>query len=502
MAFSLAISRRKLFFAVQSCALFLLVVYLTITFNRLRSASHPVPGAHHVGFSATDNGRAGDGPGAPKDNWVPPSQAKHFADASRLLPSILDPSNTWIDRMTCPAMNETRYGYLRADPDSGKHEYVFALNIREAVDLTPRLLGSIIEAITFLGPKHCALSIVEGNSHDGTLEVLRLLAGPLAKLGVAYWLVSSPLDPSAGDRIKKLAILRALAIEPVTGTLPPKLRDAETNDKEGRIHPPQPHTYWNLPRDPLTNTTLTDLRASLSPTATVFFINDVAACTEDFLELAHQRRHQSADMVCAMDWAHNGETYTSADPIFFYDVWIARTMSGNIFFDIDPSYGSWEKATDLFPHDPLSRARMAAGLPFQVFACWNGAIAFGAAPLANHEMGFRASRKLECEQGEAQLFCKDLWLTGHGKIAVVPSVNLQYTDARGRQTKMQKGYVSEFVRGERGHREPAVGGEESLDLNDLISWKGPPEKVMCMPTFGDQTWRAWDENSVDSDLDV
>ncbi|KAK0643238.1 cryptococcal mannosyltransferase 1-domain-containing protein [Cercophora newfieldiana] len=210
-------------------------------------------------------------------------------------------------------------------------------------------------------------------------------------------------------------------------------------------------------------------------------------------------------MVCAMDWAHGGETYTPSDPIFFYDVWIARSLTGDIFFDVDPTLGSWQNATNLFPFDPVSRTRMRAGLPFQVFACWNGAIAFGAAPLFNHEVGFRWPRKEECFQGEAQLWCKDLWLAGHGKIAVVPSVNLEYTDKRGRQTKVQKGYVSDFVQGTRPPPEDDGQGrddERGVSLEERIEWKGPPDMVKCMPTFGDQTWRKWNETAVDGVDDV
>ncbi|KAK0627643.1 cryptococcal mannosyltransferase 1-domain-containing protein, partial [Immersiella caudata] len=398
---------------------------------------------------------------------------------------ILNPKNTWIDRMSCPALNESRYAYLRPPPAQTQYEYIFALNLREIIDLTPRLLGSVIEAITFLGPTRCALSIVEGNSRDGTLEILRLLADPLAKLGVPYYLLSSSLDPSASDRIKKLAILRALALEPITGPLPPSLLNTPLNTKEGRPEPPHPTTYWSLPLDPLTNTTLTSLRDNLSPTATVLFINDVAACAEDLLELLHQRRLQSASLVCAMDWAHTSTEpnptppYPLTDPIFFYDVWIARSLNGDIFFPIAPESGSWANATQLFPTEPIARARMRAGLPFQVFSCWNGAVAFSAAPLVSHSVSFRSPRKGECIQGEAQLICKDFWVAGHGRIAVVPSVNLEYTDARGWQTKAQKGYVSDFVRGTRP---------------EVIEWKGPPEEVMCMPTFGDQSWRKWNES--------
>jgi alpha-1,3-mannosyltransferase len=200
--------------------------------------------------------------------------------------SILDPSDTSVDCMSCPPINSTRYGYLKpsAKYSSTRHkQYFFALNLRECVELLPRLLGSLIEAIRFLGPQHCALSIVEGNSDDGTLEVLRLLAGSLTELGAEYWLASSTLDPSQGLRIRKLAKLRTMAIEPVTG--PAAILQEHPGEGEDEIGTT---TYFVRPAIP---------KLPLAPDATIIFINDVAACAEDILELIHQRTFQSADMV-------------------------------------------------------------------------------------------------------------------------------------------------------------------------------------------------------------
>ncbi|KAK3353439.1 alpha-1,3-mannosyltransferase CMT1 [Lasiosphaeria hispida] len=376
-----------------------------------------------------------------------------LAKAISLLPSILDPSDASVDRMTCPPVNATRYGHLRGPPSAPELEneqrFLFALNLRQCVDLLPRLMGSLLEAMRFLGPRHCALSIVEGNSDDGTLEVLRLLEEELKAMGVGYWLTTSSLDPSKGERIQRLALLRQLAVEPLV---------------KGGL-----------------------LSSRLSPDATVLFINDVAACAEDLLELAHQRRLQSADMVCAMDWSHPGAGLDDDNLPFFYDVWVARAINGDLFFDIPAGTGGWEKGQDLFFNEPVARQRMAAGVPFQVFACWNGATAFAAEPLASGDVSFRWPAKDECFQGEPQLFCKDLWWKGYGKIAVVPSVNLEYTDTKGRQTKRQKGYVSEFVSGERPRKKISV-------------WKGPPDMVKCMPGFSDQTWLPWNETLVEMTL--
>ena len=65
---------------------------------------------------------------------------------------------------------------------------------------------------------NCALSIVEGNSNDGTVEILKGLIGPLAELGLDYQLVRSTLNPTtdgSGQRIERLASLRNEALKPL-----------------------------------------------------------------------------------------------------------------------------------------------------------------------------------------------------------------------------------------------------------------------------------------------
>lgn len=415
--------------------------------------------------------------------------------------------------MACPAINETRYGYLRASATQPR--YFIALNLRQCVDLLPRLLGSVLEAIRFLGPQNCALSVVEGNSDDGTREVLELLEIEARHLGVRFYLVSSALNPSTSDRIAKLAALRALAVEPITGPV-------KIGPDEGAPEP------WEKPiRDRLPPN-----RLELAEDAVVIFLNDVAACAEDILELAHQRVFLGAvcvsvslslssciqrklislyflhqEMTCAMDWTH------IEDNPYFYDIWISRTIHGDLFFDIPPD-GSWSRAQNLFANEPVARSRLAAGRPFQVFSCWNGAVAFTAAPLIPHDgVRFRGPRPGECFQGEVQLFCKDLWARGRGRLAVVPSVNLEYSDAMGRVIKNSKGYVTDFVAREafedaedaaKAAKAAAEAKDGAVDVDvvekkkrpgpRIDEWRGPPAMVKCMPSFNRQSWMLWNES--------
>src|SRR2546421_12147992 len=71
------------------------------------------------------------------------------------------------------------YTTLFRSPTRSKPKYFFALDLHECAPLLPRLLGSVIETIRFLGPSNCVLSIVEGRSHDGTYEILHSLSPEL-----------------------------------------------------------------------------------------------------------------------------------------------------------------------------------------------------------------------------------------------------------------------------------------------------------------------------------
>lgn len=379
-----------------------------------------------------------------KELWLSPARADEaFApivdkapnpdfDATPFLHAILDPNDASIDRLACPAINASRYGYLVTSGSRAK--YFFVLNLRQNASLLPTLLGSILEVIRFLGPRACAVSIAEGNSDDGTWEILTALQPEFKALGIKSWLVSSDLDPSADARIERLAKLRNLALAPVIYA-------------EDR---------------------------TVLPDAHVVFINDVAACPDDMLELIHQRTLQEADMACGVDWTDGTKT-----PIF-YDNWISRTMQGDSWFDI-PASGSWENSLNLFWNDAFTRARFENKQPFQVYSCWNGAAAFSAKVIRAGGLRFRVSVDGEAFQGEPTLFCKDLWRSGKGKIMVVPSVNFEYLVETGRGVKDKKGFVGNWTE------------HEDTELN-MIRWTStPPEKIRSWIAYDKQEWRPWNE---------
>jgi len=429
-SFSVAPSvRKKLRFVFQTTLI--IAGVLALFFNRDRILPSSTTFLSRFGHNQTETivaGRFHDHGAALAIKLTFPAPPILTADVlSTYLTSILDADSTVLPRLECPVPEMSRYEPLIPSASSPTATtFFFALNLRQSLPILPRLLGTLLTTIRFLGPSNCALSIVEGNSADGTPEVLSSLIPALAALGVQYHLVSSPIDPSQGDRIPRLAALRNLALKPLL-------------DKPERFSPEN---------------------------TTVIFLNDVAICPEDILELIHQQVHLQADMTCAMDW-----TYAGKDPTF-YDVWIARTINGDSFFEIPPD-GNWNSAWNLFWNEPETRSRYDQHQPFQVFSCWNGAAVFTARPVLEGKVGFRGPREEECMQGEPQLFCKDLWASGYGRIAVVPGVSLEYSDQRGREIKALKGYTERW----------------RMDVG--IEWKEPPEKVRCMASYENQFWEAW-----------
>lgn len=74
-----------------------------------------------------------------------------------------------------------------------------------------------------------------------------------------------------------------------------------------------------------------------------------------------------------------------------------------------------------------------------------------------------------------------MWAKGYNKIAVVPAVNLEYSDGRAMDLKALKGYTSKWV-----------GPEQ--DEKSRIQWKPePPEQVKCMGVMDKPDWRPWNE---------
>lgn len=359
-----------------------------------------------------------------------------FAQAEAYVRAIMNSSQGDMPRLECPAINLERYSHLvLGGPVPQKPRYFFAINLFQSVGIIPQLLASTVEAIRFLGPENCALSIVEGRSTDGTFEILKVLAQEMEALGVRYFLSCNERNPWGGetDRISALAQLRNQALSPLTK------------------HPG---------------------RYDIS--TTIIFLNDIAPCTEDILELVHQRSVLKADMTCAMDWINDGEC--------FYDSWIARQINGELFFEV-PQSGSWEFSKNLFWNHEESRTRYAEGKPVQVFSCWNGAVALTAQPFLEGKLDFRAGREGECYFGEPVHLAKDMWRMGHGRIAIIPKVNVGYSVEASAKAKKLHGWVSKSSGADSG---------QIFDPTETygIEWQErPPAQIHCATIGTEPTWK-------------
>lgn len=192
--------------------------------------------------------------------WEPPGipdlDPERMKIVDQFITSIMDPKDKKFPRLRCPRPIKERYEILRRRRnfatrwDSPPRKWYFALNLYQCSHVLPRLMASVVEAIRFLRPEDCVLSIVGGRSNDGTTEILAKLREEMEAMNVTYYFSTSDVDPlkSGNDRITELAILRNLVLDPLVR---------------------QPELY--------------------DPDATVIFLNDVSICTDDILELVYQK---------------------------------------------------------------------------------------------------------------------------------------------------------------------------------------------------------------------
>ncbi|OAP65625.1 hypothetical protein AYL99_01597 [Fonsecaea erecta] len=358
-----------------------------------------------------------------------------FNKASEYVHSIMNCSVGHGPQLECSSLNTTRYLGLH-DPSAyaQKPKFFFAMSLHQSAAIISQLLGAIVEVVRFLGPQACVISVVEGRSTDGTFEILKSLAKEMEHLGVSYFLSCNELQPGGEgmERISTLAELRNRALLP-----------------------------------------LTQYARSYDLSTTIIFLNDIAPCAEDILELIYQRELLKADMTCGMDW------YNLDDGGTFYDSWIGRQMNGETFFEV-PQSTSWDFSKNLFWNHEPSKSRFSLGQPVQVFSCWNGAVALTAKPFLDGKIRFRTEVEEECHLGEPVHLAKDLWRLGHGKIAVIPSINVGYSVDDSRKAKEAHGSVT------------TVASKESVELSKIDWQQKPPGQIKCLWPWDRPLWEPFE----------
>ena len=128
---------------------------------------------------------------------------------------IMEVGNGTMWRLQCQNSIAARYDSMTEN--DGRIQYLFAVDLYQAISVLPTLLGSKVQTIRFLGPRRCAVSFVEGRSTDGTYQILAALKVELEQLGVVFYMSISDVSPQDGkqDRFEGLAWLRNLALAPL-----------------------------------------------------------------------------------------------------------------------------------------------------------------------------------------------------------------------------------------------------------------------------------------------
>lgn len=201
-----------------------------------------------------------------------------------------------------PYLNDdlkARYAHLGGEWDvnsrtwvqGGEKRYLFVTVCRQVAGMLPDWFAAWTVVADFLGPESLVFSLHEGDSDDGSGEILaRAMEKHLLYIGVPpeniFVRTHLPkVEWEQHHRIAKLAELRNDAMEPIFKSKTPEL------SPDGK------------------------------PWSAIVFYNDVYLGAAHYLELLHQHFAQDADMTCG--WDHAGK--------WFYDGWVGRDMSGDLY---------------------------------------------------------------------------------------------------------------------------------------------------------------------------
>ncbi|WOO85796.1 uncharacterized protein LOC62_07G009282 [Vanrija pseudolonga] len=212
-------------------------------------------------------------------------------------------------------------------------KYFIAANLYNNEDLVPHWSDQVVKLAEHLGPSNTFVSIYESNSKDKTPELLADLATRLTHLGVPNRVISEKTARwwaygTSPERIGFLSAARNKAIEPL-----------QSPDVELRL--PDYHEFTKI-----------------------VFLNDIFFSWQSAVRLLTtsldgKPGEDGYDLACGMDFNGAG----------LYDTWVARDICGT------PMRTFWP-----YVKDPVSVARLRQNVPMEVSACWNGMVAFPAAP--------------------------------------------------------------------------------------------------------------------------
>lgn len=213
-----------------------------------------------------------------------------------------------------PELKE-RYSHLAPEYDDHgrlipgtERRYLLVAVCRQVAGMLSDWFATWTVLADFLGPESLVVSITEGQSDDGSGELLGALREHLLFIGVPpeniFVKTHTPaIDWPSVHRIEQLARMRNDAMAPIFDSETPHL---SPDGKE-----------WTA----------------------VVWHNDVYFGAGHVLELLHQHEKQDADITCG--WDHAGK--------WFYDGWVGRDMSGDLYTPFPVPQEEQEKPQKVSP---------------------------------------------------------------------------------------------------------------------------------------------------------
>ncbi|KAI2602348.1 glycosyltransferase family 69 protein [Hypoxylon sp. NC1633] len=256
---------------------------------------------------------------------------------------------------------------------------------------------AVLELIDYLGPENVHVSAVESGSQDETKEALMDL-----KAGLDQRQVSNTIS---------LGLTVWEQLEEIDTRPPPNAREpgwiwnvAESQFELRRI--PYLAGVRNQAMEPLKQ-----LQSEGRKFDKVLWLNDVVFDTEDVVTLFNTRNNEYA-AACSMDY--------KVSPLY-YDTFALRDDLGLKTVSL---HWPWFQS-------PSARTSAERNEPIHVTSCWNGIVAFDAAPFyTNPPLQFRGIEDsladLHLEGSECCLIHADNYLTSEKGVWLNPNVRVAY----------------------------------------------------------------------------
>ncbi|EEP81276.1 conserved hypothetical protein [Uncinocarpus reesii 1704] len=280
---------------------------------------------------------------------------------------------------------------------SGRRVFIASIHWNNEAILRSHWNDALLDLARTLGPENVFVSILESGSWDGSKDALRILDDELEKLGVERKVVLE--ETTHQDEIDRVP----------SPDEPGWIRTARGAKELRRI--PYLSRLRNRAMEPLS--VLASRSEHQRTFDKVLWLNDVVFTTTDVLNLLDTRGGDYA-AACSLDFSK---------PPSYYDTFALRDSSGA------------KAVTPAWPYFLSSKSRHAlmTSSPVPVKSCWNGIVAFEAAPFY-HPSGpeFRgisdSLAKHHLEGSECCLIHVDNPLTPVKGVWLNPNVRVGYNE--------------------------------------------------------------------------